>query len=411
MNRSIRFRPLAAAALLVTWPAAHAGLSLADTVRLARDQAPALLAQQHALDGAQSAQRAAGTLPDPKLGVGVENYPVGGPDRYSLTRDFMTMQRIALMQDVPNRAKRAARESLAQARVERERAMLAAAQLNVQRDATLAWLAVHFAERRLAPLAELERENQLLQGTLDARIAGGRAMPADATMARQEALTLADRRDDVVRDVAKARAALRRWVGPRADEPLDGDAAVPAVSAEQVRADIHRHAEIAPYAAMHQMAQAEAREVDAEQHGDWGWELAYSKRGSPYGDMVSFQFTFELPWQRGERQQPQLAAKQKEAQRVEAEREETMRRHREEIDMQLAELQALDRQHARLAGSAQALAGERVALTLASYQAGRGDLAAVLAARREAADIRLKLIDLDAQRAALRVRLTTLVAE
>lgn len=411
MNRSIRFRPLAAAALLVTWPAAHAGLSLADTVRLARDQAPALLAQQHALDGAQSAQRAAGTLPDPKLGVGVENYPVGGPDRYSLTRDFMTMQRIALMQDVPNRAKRAARESLAQARVERERAMLAAAQLNVQRDATLAWLAVHFAERRLAPLAELERENQLLQATLDARIAGGRAMPADATMARQEALTLADRRDDVVRDVAKARAALRRWVGPRADEPLDGDAAVPAVSAEQVRADIHRHAEIAPYAAMHQMAQAEAREVDAEQHGDWGWEFAYSKRGSPYGDMVSFQFTFELPWQRGERQQPQLAAKQKEAQRVEAEREETMRRHREEIDMQLAELQALDRQHARLAGSAQALAGERVALTLASYQAGRGDLAAVLAARREAADIRLKLIDLDAQRAALRVRLTTLVAE
>lgn len=411
MYRSIRFRPLAAAALLVTWPAAHAGLSLADTVRLARDQAPALLAQQHALDGAQSAQRAAGTLPDPKLGVGVENYPVGGPDRYSLTRDFMTMQRIALMQDVPNRAKRAARESLAQARVERERAMLAAAQLNVQRDATLAWLAVHFAERRLAPLAELERENQLLQATLDARIAGGRAMPADATMARQEALTLADRRDDVVRDVAKARAALRRWVGPRADEPLDGDAAVPAVSAEQVRADIHRHAEIAPYAAMHQMAQAEAREVDAEQHGDWGWELAYSKRGSPYGDMVSFQFTFELPWQRGERQQPQLAAKQKEAQRVEAEREETMRRHREEIDMQLAELQALDRQHARLAGSAQALAGERVALALASYQAGRGDLAAVLAARREAADIRLKLIDLDAQRAALRVRLTTLVAE
>lgn len=411
MYRSIRFRPLAAAALLVTWPAAHAGLSLADTVRLARDQAPALLAQQHALDGAQSAQRAAGTLPDPKLGVGVENYPVGGPDRYSLTRDFMTMQRIALMQDVPNRAKRAARESLAQARVERERAMLAAAQLNVHRDATLAWLAVHFAERRLAPLAELERENQLLQATLDARIAGGRAMPADATMARQEALTLADRRDDVVRDVAKARAALRRWVGPRADEPLDGDAAVPAVSAEQVRADIHRHAEIAPYAAMHQMAQAEAREVDAEQHGDWGWEFAYSKRGSPYGDMVSFQFTFELPWQRGERQQPQLAAKQKEAQRVEAEREETMRRHREEIDMQLAELQALDRQHARLAGSAQALAGERVALTLASYQAGRGDLAAVLAARREAADIRLKLIDLDAQRAALRVRLTTLVAE
>jgi outer membrane protein TolC len=52
-----------------------------------------------------------------------------------------------------------------------------------------------------------------------------------------------------------------------------------------------------------------------------------------------------------------------------------------------------------------------VALALASYQAGRGDLGAVLAARREAVDTKLRLIDLDAQRAALRVRLTTLVAE
>lgn len=411
MTRSIRFRLLAAAALLSTLPAAHAGLTLADTVRLAREQAPALLAQQHALDGAQSAQRAAGTLPDPKLAVGVENYPIGGPDRYSLTRDFMTMQRIALMQDVPNRAKRAARESVAQARIDRERAMLTAGQLAVQRDATLAWLAVHYAERRLAQLADLERENRLLQDTLDARIAGGRAMPAERTMARQEALALADRRDDGQRDVDKARASLRRWVGERADEALEGDATLPAVSPPQVRADIHRHAEIAPYAAMQAMAQAEAREVDAEQRGDWGWEVAYSKRGSQYGDMVSFQFTFELPWQRGERQQPQLAAKQKEAQRVEAERVETMRRHREEIEMQLAELAALDRQHTRLAGSGLALATERVDLALASYQAGRGDLAAVLAARSQAVDIRLKLIELDAQRAALRVRLTTLVAE
>ena len=410
-DTAFRLPVAAAIAALAALSSAHAALSLTETARLAREQAPALLAQQHALDGAQSAQRAAGTLPDPRLAVGVENYPVGGPDRYSLTRDFMTMQRIALMQDVPNRAKRAARESLAQARIGRERAMLSAAQLAVQRDATLAWLAVHYAERRVAQLAELDRENKLLQDTLDARITAGGAMPAERTMARQEALALADRRDDAERDIAKARAALRRWVGARADEPLEGEPAVPSVSPEQVRADIHRHAEVAPYAAMRGMAEAEAREVDAEQQGDWGWELAYAKRGSPYGDMVSFQFTFELPWQRGERQQPQLAAKQKEAQRVEAEREETMRRHREEIDMQIAELQALDRQHARLASSGVLLAAERVELAQASYRAGRGDLGAVLAARREAVDTRLKLIELDAQRAALRVRLTTLVAE
>jgi outer membrane protein TolC len=104
-------------------------------------------------------------------------------------------------------------------------------------------------------------------------------------------------------------------------------------------------------------------------------------------------------------------AKQREAARIEAERADTLRRHSEEIDAQLAELKALDAQHARLERQALALNAERVALALASYQAGRGDLGAVLMARREAVETQLRLIDLDAQRAALRVRLNSLIAE
>lgn len=396
---------VAAASALAT---AQAALSLADTVSLAREQAPALQAQRSALDGAQSAQAAAATLPDPRLIVGVDNLPLSGPDRYALTRDSMTMQRIGLMQEVPNRAKRAAREAGAQARIERERAGLAAARLAVQRDAALAWLGVYYAERRATQLGELERENALLLQTLDARIAGGSALPADRTMAHQEALALADRRDDAQRDLAKTRAALRRWVGARADEPLRGDPPPADVSAQQVRAELHRHAELAPYDAQEAMARAEAREADAEARGDWGWEVSYNRRPQ-YGDMVSFQLTFDLPWQRSRRQQPQALARHNEVQRIAAERDDTLRRHAEEIESQLADLRALDAQAARLAGNGVALADERVALALASYQAGRGDLGAVLAARRDAADLRLRMIELQAQRSALHVRLTTLV--
>ena len=236
-------------------------------------------------------------------------------------------------------------------------------------------------------------------------------MPADRPMAQADALMLADRRDDAARDIAKARSALRRWVGARADEPLDGPVPSIALSPDQTRADMQRHAEIAPYAPMAAMARAEASEADAEQKGDWGWELAYQKRGPQYGDMVSFQLTFDLPWNRAQRQRPQLAAKLKDLERIEAEREDAMRRHRDELDGQLAELAALDAQRARLDAQGLPLAAERVALTLASYQAGRADLAAVLAARRDALEARLRLIDLDAQRLALRVRLTTLIAD
>jgi outer membrane protein TolC len=388
-----------------------AGLSFDAATRLAREQAPSLVAQQSALAAAQAAQPAAGTLPDPRLIAGVDNLPISGADRYSVTRDPMTMQRIGLMQEVPNRAKRDARSAGAQARVERERAMLAVAQLAVQREAALAWLGVYFTERRSALLTELEHENRLLQDTLDARIAAGKAMPAERTMALQEALTLADRRDDAQRDQAKARAALRRWVGARADEALDGEPPALIVPPEELRAGVARHAEMAPFTAMQALAQAEAGEADAEARGDWGWELVYNRRAPQYGDMVSFQFVFDLPWQKGQRQQPQIAAKQREVQRIEAERDETMRRHREELEVQLAELLALDAQRARLERSGLPLAAERVALALASYQAGRADLGAVLAARREAVETRLRLIDLDTQRAALRVRLSTLIAE
>ena len=391
--------------------ASAAGLGFDEAQRLARDQAPSLLAQRAALDGALAAQPAAGTLPDPRLNLGVDNLPVSGPDAWSLTRDFMTMQRIGLMQEVPNRAKRDAREAAAGARVQRERALLAAVQLAVQREAALAWLAAWFAQARVARLSELERENEILLATLAARVASGRAMPSDQTMARQEALAIADRRDDARRDIAKARAALRRWVGARADEALAGEPAALAVDAAQLRAGLHRHADIAPYAAQRALAEAETVEADAEQRGDWAWELVYSKRGAQYGDMMSFQLSFDIPWQRSQRQQPQIAAKRQEVQRIEAERDETLRRHREELEAWLAELEAVDAQRERLRGAGQALAAERVALALAAYEAGRADLASVLGARREAVETRLRLNDLDAQRLALQVRLTTLIAE
>jgi outer membrane protein TolC len=405
-----RLRVCAAGLLLGLPLAASAGLSFDEATRLAREQAPALQAQRSTLDGAQALLPAAATLPDPRLIVGLDNLPVTGADRFSTTADFMTMQRIGLMQEVPNSAKREARTAGAQARIERERALLAVTELAVRRDAALAWLAVYFAESRAARLADLERENQLLQDTLEARIASGQALPAERTMARIDALMIADRRDDALRDVERARASLRRWVGLRAVEPLEGEPPPLRIDAEQLRADLHRHAELAPYDAMLALARAEAREADAEQRGDWGWELVYSRRPQ-YGDMMSFQLVFDLPWDRERRQQPQLIAKQREAARIEAERVDTLRRHGEEIDAQLAELKALDAQHARLERQALALNTERVALALASYQAGRGDLGVVLAARREAVETRLRLIDLDAQRAALRVRLNTLIAE
>ncbi|MBC7956061.1 MAG: TolC family protein, partial [Cytophagales bacterium] len=110
----MQFHPLTLRASMalaaLCWPAwASAGLSFDEATHLALDQAPSLAAQHNALASAQAAQPAAATLPDPRLTLGVDNLPLSGSDRFNLTRDFMTMQRIGLMQEVPNRGKREAR--------------------------------------------------------------------------------------------------------------------------------------------------------------------------------------------------------------------------------------------------------------------------------------------------------------
>jgi outer membrane protein TolC len=399
-----------AAALCSSLAAQAAGLGQIEAQTLAREAAPQLRAQQATLAGSRAVRSAADTLPDPRLTVGVESVPIQGPDRWSLTRDMGTEQRISLMQEVPNRAKRQARVAMGDARIERDRAMLAATAVMVRRDAALAWLAVHFAEQRQQLVGDYLRENQLLQDTLAARIAAMRAMPSDLTMARQEALMIADRSDEFARDVAKARAELRRWVGERAAEPLAGAPVLPTIDADALRAKLAAAPELRAFAPMREMATAEAAEMDAERRGDWGWEFTYARRPR-YDDMVSLMFSFELPWQGARRQQPLADAKRREADRIEAEREDQARRLRVEADSMLAELRAMDAMHARLADAGRQLAAERVALATASYQAGRTDLGAVLAARTQALDVRMKLIEIEGQRAAMRVRLAALVDE
>lgn len=386
-------------------------LSFTDALDLAEQHSPRITAQRLQIDAASSSQKSAGTLPDPKLSVGVENFPISGMDRFSLTRESMTMQRLALMQEVPNRAKRDAQIASAQAKVERERATLAVQRLQIRHELSQAWIMAQAIEQRDQVLADLMSENQRLQDSLPARIAGGTAQAGDLLMAKQEALALSDRRDDLQRDRSKARAMLRRWVGVRADEALQGVPGPLSRTLDQLRSEVHRHAELAQYPAMQAMALAETHEAQAEAKGDWSWEVAYSRRDRRWGDMVSFQVTFDLPWQQERRQGPQIKAKQLELQRLEAEQEDVTRRHLQELEDSASELVSLNSQIERLQSAGMGLAQGRAELALANYQSAKGDLSAVLAARAQVRETHWRLIELQTQRDTVIARLNSLIVD
>ncbi len=398
---------LATGALAQSPPA----LSYEQALRRATERAPMLAARRAAVDAARQLRTSAAELPDPKVSAGVDGLPISGPMRWQIAAEPMTQRSFAWMQDVPNAAKRAARRQGAEARTEREQALLTMEQLAVQREVAAAWLARWYAERRLALFSGLEDENRLLRDTVNARVAAGSAMPTDATMARQEALMLGDRRDELLREQAQAQATLRRWLGDDAALPLAGPPPQLAADRAALHDGVERHADLRAFEPMQRMSQADIAEAESMKRGDWAWQVMYSRRGSSFGDMVSFQLTFELPIWAAQRQDPQIAARRKDAERIEAEREDMLRRRREEVDMQLAELDELARKAARLRDAAVPLAAERVALALAAYEGNRGDLAGVLAARRERAETGLRALELEARQQALRARLNYLIAE
>jgi outer membrane protein TolC len=383
---------------------AQTGLGHDEAVALALQRSAMLQSRSAAVEGADLAAASATQLPDPKLSLSLDNLPINSADRYSLTRDFMTQRQIGWSQDMPNAAKRLARAEGAAARTAREQALLQAERVAVAREASLAWLACFHAERRLLALAALDTQNDLLRSTVNARVAAGKAAPAEALMAQQDSLALADRRGELARDVAKARAALRRWVGDVADNPLTGEPPE-HVAHEPASPRFDAHPELAAYGAMADMVRAEAHEIEASKQGDWAWAVGYAKRGPAYSDMVSLQLSFELPLWGRQRQDPQIAARRKEVERIDAEREDNRRRIVSEVEALRADATELGTRIARLQARALPLAEERVALTLSSYQAGRTDLASVLAARKDAIETRLRLIDLSAAEAQVRALL------
>lgn len=385
--------------LLCGSPAVFAdALTFDRALSIAEQSSPDIEAQTASVDAARSAFHAAAALPDPKLVVGIDNLPATGSDQWHVDRDFMTMRKVGLMQEIPNRARRHAEAAAANATIDEADAQRRVHVVAVRTNAALAWLNRYFIEKRFALFDALARENKLFATTVEAALAGGRGTPADVIAPKQEAADLADRLDGLRADDQKARAALRRLLGTDGDEPLAGEPPMFTIDVDHLRSHVHTHPELAAYGPMIALAQAQAREAEAAKRPDWGVELGYAKRAAAFSDMVSLQFTLSLPLFTSSRQDPLISAKHQELRRLEAERLDMVREHTETLDSELADLAALDSQLARLDSTRLPLARQKVDYQLASYQGGKGDLPAVLSARRELIDAQLMQLDLQSRR-------------
>lgn len=404
----IRFTPgrrAALAVLLAGFGSFSHALTFEEALRLAQAQAPQIKAGDENVAAAKSTQVSAGELPDPKIALGVDNLPIEGPDRYSVTRDFMTMRRIGLMQEFPNSDKREARVAAAQSEVALAETQARVARLTVQREAAVAWIARESVERQLARIDALAEENRLFAAAVRAQLAGGKAMATEIVAPQQEAAMIEERRDELRARRAQAIASLRRWIGAAADAPLEGTAPDWPIARDTLEHRLHQHPELVAFDSRERVLDAEIAEAQAEKKPDWALELAYQQRGRQYGDMVSLQVSFDLPLFPGSRQDPKIAAKRAERAGLDAERETVLREHAAMLESDFAEYQRLATAVRRQREILLPLADEKVSLALAAWRGGKGSLTDLVAARRERIDAELKAIALEGERLQVAARL------
>jgi outer membrane protein TolC len=361
----------------------------------AEAQAPLLRARALEIDARRSAATAADQLPDPKLGLSLENFPISGPPAGTFAGDSMTMGRIGITQDVPNLAKRRARAGRAQADSAAAEAGSFSEARRVRVATALAWIDLAYAKRRLAAVDGVLTRLRPLSAASQSSVVSGSARPAQALDIQQGLAVLEDRMSEVAAELLRARATLARWTGD-AEADVGGELPRFTIEPAKLRAAIDRHPDLGLATAHARRAEADVTAAQAEKRPDWAFDLAYQRRADRYGDMMSAGVTVSLPLFAGRRQDPLIAASVASAGAARAEQDDMRRSLAADLETGIADHVMHHEQWMRSRDTLLPLARQKAELETASYSAGRAALIDVIQAQTMLADTELQTLDREA---------------
>ncbi|MDB5929261.1 MAG: outer rane efflux protein [Polaromonas sp.] len=395
-----------------SWAADPLGLEEAQRIAVGRSQQ--LVAQDALALAAREQAVAAGQLPDPVLRLGIDNLPADGPDRGSLGRDFMTMRRIGIMQELPRAEKRQLRAQRLEREAQRAQAGRLQALAAVQQGTALAWLERHYSQAMRELLERQLAETGLQVQAADSAFRTGRGSQADVFAARAAVLGLQDRLIQNERQSRGAMLMLVRWVGAEAAERPSGEPpgwqnlpAQDSFSSERIR----QHPDLLVIGAEIDAAETDARLALANRQSDWSVEASYSQRGPGYSNMVSVGVSIPLQWDQKNRQNRDLAASLARGEEAKARHEDLLRSRQAEAGSLLNDWQVGKQRLARHQGELIPVLRQRAEAALVAYRNGKGDLAGTLAARRDEIDAQMQALSLEMETARAWAQLNFLIPE
>jgi outer membrane protein TolC len=385
---------------------AQSPLSIEKAQALALQRSTLLVAHDSANKAARDMGLAAGQLPDPILKLGINNLPIDGADRFSLTRDFMTMRSLGVMQEFTREDKRKARSNRFEREVELVNANRNLTVNYVQRSTAMAWLDRYYQERILEVLIRQRDEAKLQIETSDAAYRGGRGSLNDAFAARTAVVQIEDRIATAQLQVGTSKIQLNRWVGDVDAYALDTLPLMARVpfSEDHLDAQLLHHPQIAVMQRQEVVAQADADIALANKKADWTVEIMLNQRGSAYSNMASINASIPWQWDPKNRQDREVSAKLATVEQHRAERADAIRNHIAEISAMLKEWRGNQARLRKYDDTILPLAKERISAALAAYRSGAAaasTLSAVLEARRMEVDVQLERLRLDMETARL----------
>jgi outer membrane protein TolC len=409
-------RTIVTALMVATASASWAAdpLTLIEAQRIAVGRSQQLVAQGALTTAAREQAVAAGQLPDPVLKFGIDNLPADGMDRGSLTRDFMTMRRIGVMQEITRSEKRQLRSERFERDAQRVQAQRQLTLANLQRDTALAWLDRYYTQAMRELVQQQIEETRLQVQAADIAFRAGRGSQADVFAARGAVIQLEDRLSQIDRQLRSAGLMLARWVGtPDADRPLSGSPPWQSTSLQSQVSSEHlkQHPDLLAMSAELDAVETDARLAQANKQADWSIEASYAQRGPAYSNMLSIGVSIPLQWDQKNRQNRELAAKLALVDEARARYEDMLRNHEAEVRGWLNDWQTGKDRVARYRNELIPTARQRTEAALTSYRTGKSDLAGALSARRDEIDTRMQALTLEMETARSWAQLNFLVPE
>ena len=391
-------RTLVGALVILAFGAANAAevLTLESVQAAALKSQPLLESQQATVDAQRERAIAAEQLPDPELGVGINELPVNTADAWSFDRDSDTDVMVSFAQSFSVGSKRRLRRLREERTTEAAEAQLQDVERIIRRDAGLAFAEVLMRERESELIGEQLEQAALQKRAAEISVTTGAIPQSELLASSTEESLLRDRLAEARQMSTHARIELERWIGVSALQPVDTtfrDVELPP-RLDEILAGLPNHPALQTIDRTRDAAQAGVDLAQQAGKPDWRLEIGYGYRPE-FSEMITVRATVGLPIFPGQRQDREKAAARSDFKAAGATRANLQREFESRAALAHHDFAQFSQRARSLEAQAMPSARQREKSAEAAYSAGQGSLSEVLAARQARLDVELRVLELD----------------